>query len=157
VWLPAFFSLVFVACTSNSFAGGRHTQVLVDHVWSAFLGQWHAEWTGPINEGCRKVGHFLGYGIIGLIFRNAWNRSFRGRGIEILGKWMTGEWMVSISTLSVLCTFLIACTDEMHQRFVPGRVGCFRDVMIDTTGAIFLNIIYWTVRARNRRKALSSW
>lgn len=35
-----------------------------------------------------------------------------------------------------LVTFLYACSDEFHQLFIPGRSGEFRDVMIDSIGAI---------------------
>ncbi|MBO4878620.1 MAG: VanZ family protein [Ruminococcus sp.] len=36
----------------------------------------------------------------------------------------------------LLFCFLYACSDELHQRFVPGRSGEFRDVMIDTSGSL---------------------
>lgn len=32
--------------------------------------------------------------------------------------------------------FLYACSDEIHQLFVPGRAGMFTDVLIDTGGAL---------------------
>lgn len=35
-------------------------------------------------------------------------------------------------------TFFYACTDEIHQLFVPGRAGRFTDVLIDTTGGIIM-------------------
>lgn len=35
---------------------------------------------------------------------------------------------------SLLCVFLYACTDEIHQTFINGRAGCFEDVLIDTFG-----------------------
>lgn len=35
-------------------------------------------------------------------------------------------------------TFIYACTDEIHQLFVPGRAGRFTDVLIDTTGGIIM-------------------
>ncbi|MBU5269922.1 VanZ family protein [Clostridium cochlearium] len=38
--------------------------------------------------------------------------------------------------LSILVTFLYACSDEIHQRFVPGRAGRFSDVLIDLFGGI---------------------
>ena len=51
---------------------GSHTQVIVDHVWRAIFGNWHASLIGPINgDDGRKVGHFFGYGTIGLLFRAA--------------------------------------------------------------------------------------
>lgn len=40
-----------------------------------------------------------------------------------------------------LITFGYACTDEVHQLFVPGRAGLFTDVLIDSSGAFVLCII----------------
>lgn len=38
---------------------------------------------------------------------------------------------------SLIIVFGYACTDEIHQLFIPGRAGKFTDVMIDTSGGIF--------------------
>lgn len=38
--------------------------------------------------------------------------------------------------LSFVCTVLYACTDEIHQMFVPGREGMLVDVAIDGGGAL---------------------
>lgn len=35
----------------------------------------------------------------------------------------------------ILLTLLYACTDEIHQTFVPGRFGTLRDVGYDLLGA----------------------
>jgi VanZ family protein len=155
-WFPVLCSLIFVCFTSTSFMGGNHTQVLVNLVWRTFLGKWHWDLTAPVNIMCRKVGHFFGYGVIGLIFRNAWHASIRARIMRIGASLATLQGMISVSALSVLSTFIIASLDELHQRFVPGRVSSFRDVMVDTTGAIFLNVVFWTVRSYRRRKALNA-
>ena len=52
-------------------------------------------------------------------------------------------------------TFLYACTDEIHQLFVPGRAGKFTDVMIDTTGGIIMLLFIALVThvARKRHTA----
>ena len=56
-----------------------------------------------------------------------------------LSKW-------KISLLSILLSFLYACTDEFHQRFVSGRTSEITDVLIDTLGAILgiiiINILF---------------
>ena len=39
--------------------------------------------------------------------------------------------------MSISLSFLYACTDEIHQIFVPGRSAQFRDILIDTLGASF--------------------
>lgn len=47
--------------------------------------------------------------------------------------------------LSVFITFLLACTDEFHQLFVPDRSGQFTDVLIDITGCIIGVVIYYFI------------
>lgn len=47
--------------------------------------------------------------------------------------------------MSVLLSFLYACTDEIHQIFVPGRSAQFRDVLIDTLGASFGALITYLI------------
>ena len=39
--------------------------------------------------------------------------------------------------LAILASALYACTDELHQLFVPGRTGQIFDVFVDTLGATF--------------------
>lgn len=38
--------------------------------------------------------------------------------------------------ITLLFVFIYATTDEIHQLFIPGREGMFRDVLIDIFGAI---------------------
>ena len=53
------------------------------------------------------------------------------------------NWTLSI--MSLILSFLYACSDEFHQKFVDGRTALFTDVLIDTAGAsigiLVLNII----------------
>jgi VanZ family protein len=37
---------------------------------------------------------------------------------------------------AIMFVFLYACSDEIHQHFVDGRVAAFKDVLIDTAGGI---------------------
>ena len=41
--------------------------------------------------------------------------------------------------------FLYACTDEIHQAFVPGRACTFIDVLIDTSGGVMAMILIWMI------------
>jgi VanZ family protein len=71
------------------------------------------------NFAVRKSAHFLEYLTFSLLIYNACRENY------------------SISKsiiLSIGLVFCYACTDEIHQLFVPGREGRFRDVMIDTSG-----------------------
>ena len=58
----------------------------------------------------------------------------------------------------LLFCFLYACSDEIHQIFVPGRAGMFTDVLIDTSGALTGMLISMTAmwlyfRIKSRRSA----
>lgn len=57
---------------------------------------------------------------------------------------------------ALLIGFLYACSDEFHQRFVPGRSGEFRDVVIDTAGVLIgiaiVLILFPALKHRNGRK-----
>ena len=57
--------------------------------------------------------------------------------------------------IPIAMTFLYACTDEIHQLFVPGRAGKFTDVLIDTTGGIIMLLLIALVThvARKRHTA----
>lgn len=68
----------------------------------------------------RKATHFSGYGIVGLIFLFFYHK-IRLRYAPIF---------------AVASVFLLGCVDEYRQAHIPGRTGLFKDVLIDTSGAI---------------------
>ena len=43
--------------------------------------------------------------------------------------------------LSFLFCFGYMCTDELHQLFVPGRSGCYKDLMIDSIGSMISMVV----------------
>lgn len=47
---------------------------------------------------------------------------------------------------------LYACSDEIHQLFVPGRAGMIQDVLIDTIGMIIALIIIHFVKQRKIKR-----
>ena len=93
----------------------------------------------------RKTAHFTEYAILGSLFflnLKSWQRSKSSTSMNIL--------------LSLIFSFLYACTDELHQIFVPGRSAQFRDILIDTLGASFGTIItYLIIKLFNKIKTRS--
>lgn len=55
---------------------------------------------------------------------------------------------------SVIFTFLYACSDEFHQLFIAGRAGQFKDVCIDSTGALIMLLIIYFINKRKDKKRL---
>ena len=68
----------------------------------------------------RKGTHFVGYGIVGLLFYLLYRKL---------------AWKLPV-LIAIITVFTIASLDELRQTFLPGRTGVFTDVMLDTVGAI---------------------
>lgn len=51
-----------------------------------------------------------------------------------------------------LLTFFYACSDELHQLFVPGRAGLFSDVIIDMIGVSLITLVLRAVVSRKERR-----
>lgn len=84
---------------------------------SNFILQYLKDILSIFNLDVRKLAHFTIYLILG---------SFYFLSFERLNK--------KSICISIILTFLYACTDEYHQSFVPGRGPAFKDVLIDTLG-----------------------
>ena len=48
-----------------------------------------------------------------------------------------------IIVYSFIFCFLYACSDEVHQLYVPGRSGNIKDVFIDSIGISFALVVYY--------------
>jgi VanZ family protein len=146
-WLAVIFAILFVAFTSTTLLSGYHTQFIVNYVWGMVFGQWHYNDAGFVNFAGRKVGHFLGYGTIGLMFRKAWYNSLRTNLLAL-----RGHLTLTSSVLGVVSTFALASLDEWHQMYLPQRHGSMYDALLDTLGATFLTLAIWAVRSIQRRR-----
>ena len=83
----------------------------------------------------RKGTHFVGYGIVALLFyvlyrKLAWNLP---------------------ALIAILTVFFIASLDELRQSFIPGRTGIFSDVILDTAGAICFILLAIIIFSFNNR------
>ncbi|NFG63061.1 VanZ family protein [Clostridium sp. CMCC3677] len=85
----------------------------------------------------RKIAHFLEYMILGILILNVLEIQYTRQKIRLLG---------------MMLVFLYACSDEIHQVFVPGREGAFRDVLIDTCGGTFGILITNKIKALRLKK-----
>ena len=91
----------------------------------------------------RKTAHFTVYMALGFC---------------ISGTYKKLKLITPHTLISLLICFLYACSDEFHQSFSPGRGPQFRDVMIDTSGALtgilifslVANIVMFILRKRKK-------
>lgn len=84
----------------------------------------------------RKIAHFSEYALLLAL----WLRAVRSR--------------LSLDPALMLAyalTVAYASSDEYHQTFVSGRVGTWRDVVIDATGALVVALVIRRLARRSRQ------
>ncbi len=70
----------------------------------------------------RQLAHFAIYLVLGVLLLNALNQNETDDRVNF--------------ALALLISLLYAISDEIHQMYVPGRVGQIYDVLIDFVGSI---------------------
>ncbi|MEO8726849.1 MAG: VanZ family protein, partial [Acidobacteriaceae bacterium] len=102
----------------------------------------HLQW---LNFILRKSGHFIGYGVLGVLFVRAWLLTTRST--------LEGHPPIARAlVLGLFCTFLVASADELHQHFLPGRTGAVHDVALDMLGAALLASLFAKTLQRRASK-----
>lgn len=95
-----------------------------------------------VNHIIRKTAHFMEYAVLAVTI------------VFHLWVWkMKYKWIFLFSSLF---SALYAATDEFHQTFVPGRGGQFKDVILDScgalTGALLSCVLIIMIEGRKKRK-----
>lgn len=127
LWMVFIFSMSAKNATQSSSISGGFTYNILNTFFEQFRSIDKTTQNG-IVEGLqfivRKSAHFLAYAILGgLCFEN----------LSVLDKLSKKKTFF----IALLISVLYAISDEIHQYFVPGRACQFRDVMIDSCGALF--------------------
>ena len=84
----------------------------------------------------RKCAHFSEYAVLSITVNLYLWVCFRME--RLIG---AKKWKIFLRA-EVFCA-LYACSDELHQYFVPGRSCRFFDVCVDSTGAFFGALLFW--------------
>jgi VanZ family protein len=136
-WLPAALWTALVLFASSATFSGENTGHILEGLLAALFGEVPRSLLLTGHLAIRKLGHLSEYGTLGwLLYRarrqsyNAWNWSW--------------AWFALAGVLG------IATIDELHQHFVPSRVGSPLDVLIDLTGAIVALAILHRMTARTQ-------
>lgn len=131
---------------NSSKTSGSITETVIDIVHEDYeqLSDFEkADIYAEIEHFVRKSAHFLIYTALGFFTASA-------LGCKSLLK----------AAASLGICFLYACSDELHQYFVPDRAGRFSDVLLDTAGSLtgILFLLLCTIilsRISGRRKTSS--
>jgi VanZ family protein len=136
-WIPVLVCILVISMESTVYFGADHTSGPLQRFFEFLL---HRHFTGPqwwrLHLIIRKWGHFTGYGILSI----AWFRAF----------WMTwplGDGVkrsrITLHSLAMLGTLLVASGDEFHQTFLPNRTGSIWDVLLDCCGGLLMQLLVW--------------
>lgn len=79
----------------------------------------------------RKFAHTTEYFILGLLMMNVIKDYF--------------EFDKKMILISIILCILYACTDEVHQLFIPGRSGQLLDILIDSIGIVIGTYTYYFI------------
>jgi VanZ family protein len=125
-WTPVAIGMCVIALESTEMFGAQNTTGPLRALYEAIFGPVTSQRWDVLHHIIRKLGHFLGYGAIGLCWLRAWRMT-----VPRFSLWTD-------VLLAFVGTAFIASSDELHQAFLPDRTGMFSDVLLDCCGAVVM-------------------
>ena len=152
-WWPVAVWLVVIRLESTDYASSYHTFGLLYRVATAIFGRVDPNFLLTLNSVLRKTGHFVGYGILGwLVFRALRLSQFKRLRLILqrrIGIFLRDLWRWEWAAIAILFTAVAAASDELHQSEIASRTGTWRDVVLDTAGAVAaMVVVYFGARYR---------
>ena len=145
VFLLAWMALIFYMSSQpqlDSEASSNLATELIYRVYSFLFPSGHfelEEFFARYGHFIRKLAHFTEFMILGILAKVNYE----------------GYYKTNTILYPLLFSMLYACSDELHQLFVPGRFCAFKDVMIDSSGAFVGILLYHLITSRWKRKPRS--
>ncbi len=159
-WWPVAVWLVIIRMESTDYASAGNTFSLLYKVWKTIFGRADAQLIFAIDTGLRKSGHFFGYAILSALVFLALKRTNRDRLHPVLqrswGIFFRDLWRLEWGAIAVLFTVITASFDEIHQTSLASRTGRWQDVVIDTCGAIVMQLVVYALSAHAMTKRRQS-
>ena len=134
-WIAAGLWLGLIIAESTKFASAENTGRLFYPLLHFLFGVTRADFL-TWHFFIRKTGHFIGYFTLSWLLFRAWRDTF-----PISGR----IWSIQWARISFFMTALVACLDEWHQTFIPGRTGNIHDVLLDSTAALIAQIVLFLI------------
>ncbi len=146
VWLGV------IRMESTDTASAANTTVVLYKVIAVVIPHVEPSFVQQLDEVLRKSGHFLGYGILSVLFFLALRNTNRDRLRPLLsrswGIYLSDLWRAEWVLIGMLTTVVTASFDEIHQTFIPSRTGRWQDVVLDTLGAAVLQVVVYLLSMR---------
>jgi VanZ family protein len=145
---------------STDMASAKNTGGLLYNVISFVAPHVDQGFVDVLNEVLRKTGHFLGYGILSVLVFLALKNTNRDRLRNLVrrpwGIYLRDLWRLEWSFIGVMAAIGMATYDEIHQTFIPSRTGRWQDVVIDTSGAIAMQVVVYLLAMRKLKQSGSA-
>jgi VanZ family protein len=142
-WIPAICVAALISTFSTHYFSSTETaRFLIPFLHRLFPAA-SAHTLGRIHTGIRKLAHITEFGV----FSTAVFHGVRGQHYG----W---RWQWALTTLIIAVSY--AGLDEWHQSFVPLREARFRDVLIDSTGALLAQFFVWVYAKLHRNSGQSA-
>jgi VanZ family protein len=131
-WLPTLLWLCVLAIFSTDLFSAEHTGHILEKIIRALFGSVSDQVFQQIHFLVRKSAHFCSYGFLSALAFFSWRATLPSP---------PQQWTLRWASLAVLVAFIAGSLDEFHQRFVPSRGSSFHDVLLDTAGAVFFQLV----------------
>ena len=156
-WWPVVFWLGVIRAESTDTASAANTGALLYRVIATVAPHVSPAFIDQLNAVGRKTGHFLGYAILSALVVLALRNTNRDRLRNLLprpwGIYLRDYWRAEWALLGLVLTIVTAAFDEIHQTFIPSRTGRWQDVVLDSCGAVVMQVLLylWSVRTTRQR------
>ena len=137
-WIAAILWIGVICIESTDLMSSNNTGSFIYSLLAPFWPSIDPIKFGEFHAVLRKVGHFVGYGILSFLLFRAWRATLR-RGVQ---------WTVLWAAVSFLMTALVASLDEWHQTFIPSRTGTYKDVLLDSAAALCVQVLLFFLLSR---------
>lgn len=142
-WIPAICVAVFISIFSTHYFSSAETSRILTPLLHWLFPAASPHTLSRMHTAIRKLAHITEFGVFSIAV-------FHGVRAERSG-W---RWQWALLTLLIAVSY--AGLDEWHQSFVPVREARFRDVLIDSTGAVLAQIFVWVYAKFHRNSAQST-
>lgn len=137
-------ALIFYFSSNNALKSGAQSARVSTLIMRLFGIDETFENTEMVHMFVRKMAHFTLFALLGMSLRGLFG------SLDVRHKVL----------FSAACGLVAACSDEIHQIFVPGRAGMITDVLIDMcgviTGVLFVCGISKIIEKIRRKKNLDA-
>ena len=132
-WMAVLIWLVVILLESTATMSSENTGHMLAAVLNLVFGHVSSAHVATVNAVLRKTGHFVGYAVLSLLVFRALHTAS-----ERLLVWRA-------AAAAILFTAVVASLDEWHQMFLPSRSGRVHDVVLDTLGALCMQVVVLAV------------